>query len=295
MGRAVDIPLPVERAVFFQTYELIPVLDIWNKVVGIGRYAYDNDLMKATCPKIENIPSAGSGGDINMETVLKLQPDLVITWTWKPEAVHFMENKGLKVIAIYPDSLDELYDVMRIHGTIFNKEAKIQKAISGMEKIFSLIRERAQRVPPEKKRNVLWLGGKMNSVACGEGVTQDMFRMIGGINPAGTIPQRNIDVSTEQIVIWNPDVIFVWGNAGYAPQDVRNQAQMRYVRAVKEGSIYKAPLWSTWSPRLAPVALWMASKIYPEYYGDIDIDKLTDAFFLEVYGIPYAKVKKIEN
>jgi len=52
LDRTVSIPLPVKRAVFFQTYELIPALGIWNRVVGIGRYAYNNDLMKAAMPDI---------------------------------------------------------------------------------------------------------------------------------------------------------------------------------------------------------------------------------------------------
>jgi len=295
MGRIIDIPVPVERAVFFQTYELLPVLDIWSKVVGIGSFAYTNDLMKAANPDIESIPSAGSGGDINMEVLVKLRPDNVILWPWKPENIRFMAEKGLRVIAIYPDSLADLYQVMRIHGTIFERETKIDHAISAMEKIFSLIRERAGRIPVEKKRKVLWLGGKMNSVSCGVGVTQDMFNMIGAVNPAGSISQRNTDVSTEQIVIWNPDVIFIWGNAGYTARDVRGQAQLRYVRAVKDGNVHKGPQWSTWSPRLAPIALWMAAKIYPEYYCDINIEKMTDEFYRDVFGIPYIKVNKIED
>ena len=51
-----------------------------------------------------------------MEALLKLKPDLVLTWTFKPDLVRFMEERGLKVIAIYPESLPELYDVMRLDG-----------------------------------------------------------------------------------------------------------------------------------------------------------------------------------
>lgn len=296
MNRTVAIPVPVKRAVFFQTYELIPALDIWDKVAGIGRFAYTNDLMKAVRPDIEKtIPSAGSGSDVNMEAILKLKPDIVITWTYKPEVVRFLEEKGLRVIAIYPDSLSDLYDVMKLHGKIFDKEAKTDAAIDRMEKIYSMIRERALSVPQEKKQKVLWLGGKPTSVSCGVGVNNDMFQMIGAINPAATMSQRNADVSVEQIVIWNPDVIFIWGNAGYTPQDILQHPQWRYVRAVKDGRVYKAPEWSTWSPRLAPVALWMAKKIYPEHYSDIDLNKITDEFYRQVFGIPYSEVKRIEE
>ncbi|MFZ6017819.1 MAG: ABC transporter substrate-binding protein [Nitrospirota bacterium] len=295
LGRKVVILVPVKRAVFFITYELIPSLDIWDRVAGIGRWAYENDLMKATKPNIAStIPSTGSGSDVNIEALLKLKPDLVITWTFKPETVRFMEEKGLRVIAIYPESLSELYDVMRLHGRLFGKEKKMEHSIEEMEKIFKLIRERVSNIPVDKKRKVLWLGGKPTTVACRIGVTNDIFKMIGGINPASSIPQRNADVPMERIIAWNPDVIFIWGNAGYKAKDILNSPQWRFVKAVKEGRIYKAPEWSTWSQRLAPIALWMATKTYPEYFRDIDIKKVTDDFYHKVFGISYSKVKQFE-
>ena len=296
LGRTVTVNVPVKRAVFFITYELIPALDIWDSVVGIGRWAYDNDLMRATKPDIANIiPSTGSGTDVNIEALLKLKPDLVITWTFKPETIRFMEEKGLRVIAIYPDSLSELYDVMRLHGKQFKKKKEMGHSISEMERIFKLIKYRVSKIPDSKKRKVLWLGGKPTSVACGIGVTNDIFKLINGINPASSIPQRNADVPMERIIAWNPDVIFIWGNAGYTAQSILQSPQWRFIRAVKEGRVYKAPEWSTWSPRLAPIALWMAMKTYPEYFRDINLYKVTDEFYRKVFGISYSKVKKIEG
>ncbi|MCG2813146.1 MAG: ABC transporter substrate-binding protein, partial [Thermodesulfovibrionales bacterium] len=71
--------------------------------------------------------------------------------------------------------------------------------------------------------------------------------------------------------------------------------QWRHVSAAKNSRVYKAPKWSTWSPRLAIVALWMAMKTYPEYFVDINLEKAADDFYREVYGIPYRKVERIEN
>ena len=295
MGRIVHCPCPVKRAVFFISYELIPALGIWDRCVGIGRWAYDNDLMKATRPDIEkSIPSAGSGSDVNIEVLIKQKPDIVITWSYYPETVRFMEEKGLKVIAIYPDSLPELYDVMTLHGRLFGKEKQVAHTIEAMERIFQLIKYRVSRIPGGKKRKVLWLSGKPTSVACGIGVTNDIFKLINGINPASSIPQRNADVSTEQIVAWNPDVIFIWGSAGYTAKSILKSSQWRFIRAIREGRVYKAPEWSTWSPRLAPIALWMAAKTYPEFFTDVDCEKVADGFYRKVFGIPYSKVRPFE-
>lgn len=298
MGRIITIQLPVRRAVLFQTPELIPALGIWDKIVGINRSIYDNDLFKATKPDFEKtLPSLGSAGEVNMEALLKQKPDIVITWTVKPETVWFMEKMGLNVITVFPDSIPEFYSVMRMHGNLFGKEKRMEHSIEAMESILNLIKEKTSNIPGHKKKKVIWLNAKPTSVAGGTGLTNDIINLIGGINPASSMLQvySSADVSIEQIVAWNPDVIFIRGFTSYTAKDILTNPQWRHIKAVKEGRVYKGTDWSTWSPRLAPIALWMAKKTYPKYYKDIDLYKLTDEFYRKVFGIPYTKVKRFEE
>jgi iron complex transport system substrate-binding protein len=296
LGRTVAINVPVKRAVLFETYELSTGLGVWDRIAGISRYAHENDLVLALKPDIaKTIPSAGSGGDINIEALLKIKPDLVITWTFKPETVKFMEEKGLKVIAVYPESLQELYEVMRLQGRLFNKEKKVESIIAQMEKIFASIRNRVSKIPKERRKKVIWLGGKPTTVTGGIGVNNDMFSLINGINPASSIRERSVDVSIEQIIAWNPDIIFIWGSAKYGAADIIGNPQWRHVSAAKNSRVYKTPKWSTWSPRLAIIALWMAAKTYPEYFRDVNLEKTAEDFYRSVYGISYRSVERIEN
>ena len=296
LGRTVAVPLPVNRAAIFQIYELIPALGIADKIVGIGSYAYDNDLMKAAIPDIKNtIPCAGNGVDLNIEALLKMEPDVVITWTFRPDSLRFMEQKGLRVIGISPENLSELYDVIRLHGSLFGKQDRAEMCIAEMEKIFSAVTATLSVLPPGKRRKVLYLMGRPTSVAGDAGVAGDLVKMSGGINSASGIRQQSSDVSMEQIVAWDPDVIFIWGHAGYTAQSILESAQWRCIRAVREGRVYKAPKWSNWSLRIAPVVLWMAAKTYPDAFQHIDLDVTFDEFYRKVYGIPYEKVTTVEK
>jgi len=157
LGRTVDIQVPVRRSVFLTAYELIPALGLWDRVAGISRWAaYKNDMVRATMPD-RKIPVVGSTQDVNIEVLLKLKPDLVITWTFRPEVVSFMEGKGLRVIAIYPESISELYDVMRLHGRLFEREAVTEQVIDEMESLIDLIRLRVRGIDGSGRRKVLWL------------------------------------------------------------------------------------------------------------------------------------------
>lgn len=286
----------MKRAVLFQTHELIPALDLWDSVVGIGRHAYGCDVIQATKPDVERtVPSAGSGVDVNMEVLLNLKPDLVVTWTYKPETLRFIEARGLKVVGVYPKSLSELYEVMRLHGRLFGKEEKVEACLAEMEKIFDLVRQRVSAIPAGSERRVVWLVGKPTSVTCGQGVTSDLMRLAGIVNPASEIQQSSADFSLEQIVAWNPDVIFIWGHASYSPRSILESSQWRYVKAVRDGKVFKSPRWSTWSPRVAPIVLWMASKTYPEVFRDVDVNGVFDVFYRKLYGIPYLRVAEFEN
>ena len=296
MGRTVTIRTPVKRAVLYETYELLPVTGAWDQVAGISRYAWDNDLLMALKPDfLRHIPAVGSALDTNAETLLKLKPDVVLTWVVDPQVVRFLEQKGLPVIAVYPESVPELYDVMRMEGKLFGREKKVETAIAKMEEIFSLIRSRTAGIPAGRRKKALYLTGKPTKVNGRIGVTNDLFNMIGLDNAGREINERSAEVSLERIISWNPDLIFVWGSARYSAADLMNNPQWRYIKAIRNRDVHKEPKWGTWSPRLAPIALWMAATAYPERFRDLDLNKTIDRFYRDVYGIPYTKVRQIEK
>jgi iron complex transport system substrate-binding protein len=296
MGRTVTLQTPVKRAVLYETYELLPVTGAWERVAGISRFALENDLLLAVRPDLcRTIPSAGSAMELNAEALFRLKPDVIVTWSINPKAVNFLASRGLNVIAVYPESIPELYEVMRLQGKLFGGERRVESAISEMEKIFSLIRARTSTIPASARKSVLWLSGKPTTVAGRIGVNNNLFDIINLKNSAGAINERTADVALERIAAWNPDLVFIWGSARYGAGDLMGNPQWRHIRAVKDRAVYKAPKWSTWSPRLAPVALWMAARAYPERFMDVDIDKIINNFYLKVYNIPYEKVRKIAN
>jgi len=293
LGRKVKVDVPVKRAIIIISYELIPALDIWDQVVGISRWAeMECDLIKAIFHKHPHLrkPHVGVGTDINIEAIVKLNPDLVITWSYSPESIKFLEERAIKTIAIWPKSLSEFYDVVILYGRLFGKEKRARQTVEEIEKMLQMIKRRVSGIRCKKK--VLYLSGRQTRVGGGKGIMNDMIRICGAINPAAGIKKETYDVSIEKIIEWNPDCIFIWGCAGYDEKDILNSAQWRCIKAVKEKNVFKLPRWSTWSPRIAPIALWMAIRIYPERFTDIDYEKEADRFYKKVFGISYKEVLK---
>ncbi len=290
LGRTVALDRPVNRAIIFSTYEMIPALGLWDQVVGVGRHAYSNGLMRAVRPAIENeYPAAGSGMDVNIEAVLKAKPDLVITWAIKPEGVLFMEERGLRVAAVHPESIEELYAAIAFHGKAFGRESKAMEVNAEIRRIFSYIARSLSHVRASDRKKVLWLSTKPTTVAGGTGIYDDLVKAIGAVNPAATYGQRYVEVSMERILAWNPEVIFIWGNAKYGVADILNNSQWQHLKAVKSKQVFKAPEWSTLSPRAAAAALLMAAKVYPEKFRTAEVEKELDVFYRRVFGIRHQR------
>jgi len=289
LGRSVALETPVKRAVLNQMYDFIPALNAWEQVAGLPRWAFKDRILTSLRPDLaKRYALTGTGSDLNMEALIRLKPDVIVTWTYKSEQIKFVDRQGIPVIGVYPESLKELYGVIDMLGAIFGREREALGLKRRMNVEFNLIAKRGANI--KQKRKVVWMGSRPTYLAAGIGITDELIRLIGAVNPASGVRQRNVEVSLEQLIKWNPDVIFIWGSAGYTADDLMRKPQWRVLKAVRAGRVYKAPEWSTWSPMLAPVAVWMAVRTYPEGYRDVDLNARSERFCRDVYGLGLGRI-----
>lgn len=284
LGRTVEVSVPVRRAVMLSLYEFVPALDLWASVAGINRWAFQQQPV-CDFPQLRDVPQVGTGFNVNVEALLALRPDVTVTWSQKPETVEFLARRGLKVVAVYPESLGELYEVMEMCGRLFQKEDRVREVRAAMEETMDLIRERVSNIPRGERRRVLFLWQKPTRVSGSGGLVQDVLRTIGAENAAGVLRASYSEVSMERILEWDPETVFIWGHAQYQPETLLRSAQWRTVSAVKSGRIYKAPAADTWSPSVCMLALWMAQKTYPERFQDVRMRDAYRDFHSKCFGI----------
>ena len=297
-GRKVTLDLPVKKACLLVTYELIPALKIRNQIVAIGSWAYDDPIMKTTIPDLNNIPSPGVGGPgVNVELLKKLETDLIVTFRVPREELGFLESKGIKAFAIYPNSVKDLIEVIKWHGVVFGKKKEAEEVIKEMRSIMKLVEGKIHKIPFSQRKKAIWLHSDPTAVAGGDGIINDTLFKIGAINPAASLfPQLSVaKVSLEFLIKLNPDVIFIWGRAPFNPSDLMNSPQWNYIKAIKEKRVYKLEALTTFSPRHVIDMLYMAIKLYPEQFKDVNFEKVADNFYRKVFGISYFQLKPYEK
>ncbi len=262
LGRKVMVNAPVKRAVFYIGYEFIPYLDLWGQTVGLSLWAFqEEEFRKLFGPHLKRLKPVGTATHPNLEALVALKPDLVLTWTYQPRAVETISALGIPVITLAPEGLCDLFKTLDILGRLFGKE-KRAKALEGAMK--QVLKDLNTRLSSAKKVRVVFMWNRPTRVSGKKGVVPELIRAAGGKNMGDELSLAYADVSLEHIVMWNPEVIFIWGNARFGPEDILKDTRLSRVEAVRTHRVYKLPSWSTWSPRAVLLAVWMAKRLHPE-------------------------------
>jgi iron complex transport system substrate-binding protein len=281
------LPREAHRVVLFECYETVAALQAWDRVVGISRYAYDNDLLQRAVPHLRQIPAPGSAFDVNVEALLALKPDLVVSWTRKPESGEHLRRQGIPVLMFYPESLADLYRDLAQLGQVFGREARAREVAGYMAQSLAALKQRLAGVPEADRPRVVWLWGKPTTINGNRGVIAELLQMAGGRNVGALLSGLNQEVSMETIIGLAPQAVVIWGSASYGTQDLLRDPKWSVTPAVKDRQVFKAAPVSTWSPRAVVLAWWLGHCFHPEMISGTDWRRAADDIYRQCFGIPY--------
>ena len=312
-GESVEIPDVVGRVAIVQPWPLPSVMTIFlggtEKIVGIPPAALGAakaGLLGEMFPSYLNISTKFDEGDeINVEELLKLDPDVVFVMAGNAKQKQTVKDAGIPAIGFSVNKWN--YDnIATYDGWIgllsqvwpeYAKNDKVSAYSHGMEQ---MIQERVGQIPDGQRKKVLFLFQYSEKTMVTSGKRffgQSWCDEIGAKNVAEDIAAENSSaiINMEQVYQWDPDVILITNFTPTVPEDLYNNTVSGYdwapVKAVREGQVYKMPLgtYRSYTPSAdTPVTLlWMAQKVYPEIFSDYDLVAevdLTDAQIRRMYN-----------
>ena len=259
----VAVPKEVNRIVVCDILPLPSVLTVFfdsaSKIVGMSQpslTAAQNGLLGELYPEILNVQTGFiDGTNVNIEELMKLQPDVVFYSASSAELGDKLLSAGFAAVLL---------------GEIFpgNDKAKLVKQYSA--DAIDLVESRLETVPESERPRAFFLFKYDESTLMtsgGQFFGQWWADAIGAVNVGEELQTDNsVTVNMEQVYAWNPDLIFVTNFTTATPEDVMNNTVGGYdwspVEAVKNGRVYKMPLgmYRSYTPGVdTPVTLlWMA-------------------------------------
>ena len=306
LNRTVEVPDKIDRAVVLQhqTLNLIVQLNRQDTVVGVlssWQKLLGKDFVKLA-PNLANMPMPGDLTSVNIESLLALKPQVVFVANYAPkEVIEQIEKLNIPVIAISlrkdisseadkinPTMIDEettynegLKEGILLIGNVLNAEKEAKDLIDYTFKNRQLVTDRLKNIPQEKRVQVYMANPDLTTYGSGK-YTGLMMEHAGASNVAAKTIQGYKQVTIEDVMQWNPQVV----------DTILADSLWQNIDAVKNKRVYLMPeyakAWGYPMPEaLAIGELWMAKKLYPDLFKDIDMQQQADKYYLEFYRTHY--------
>ncbi|MDR0807416.1 MAG: ABC transporter substrate-binding protein [Enterobacteriaceae bacterium] len=316
LGRQITIADKVDRVVVLQhqTLNLLVQLDATNDVVGILS-SWKKQLganFVRLAPQLATLPMPGDLTQVNIESLLALKPQVVFVANYAPaEMITQIEKTGIPVVAIslredkkgeegkVNPTMDDEEDAynnglktgIRLIGQVVNREKQAEDLIQYTFTQRELVSKRLADIAPEKRIRVYMANPDMNTYGSGK-YTGLMMAHAGALNVAAATIKGFKQVSLEQVLQWNPQVIFVQDRYPDVVTQINQDPNWQRIDALKNHRVYLMPeyakAWGYPMPEaLAIGELWMAKKLYPEKFADIDMQKMANEYYQRFYRTSY--------
>jgi len=184
--------------------EMVCLLDC-ERLKGGTRYdQFPVELKKRV--QANQVEIIGGGFDANLEKIVQLQPDLILTNgpTQQRFAVP-LKNMGYSVVSLWPRDMDGLKRDFLLLGELLGQEKKAKSVIDDMQRRFALIQAKAMNKPKKKVYLQMWTEPL---ITVGKLSFPDwLVAAAGGINIFGDLPFDSAQVSLESLIRRDPEVL----------------------------------------------------------------------------------------
>lgn len=258
--------------------------DLGGKSVCTSDISSNIRLTEGYEEEIKALPQIGPVYMIDMEAVMQVEPDFIISQVGTqtgPAAK--LKKMGYQIIQNHIRSLKDVCDTYRAYGAILEKnelaEAKCKSLLDGKKKI-------VEKIPKDELTvAILYVTSKSIAVKLDTSIAGDIASILKLNNIASDLPPETIGAETtpldiEYIVEKNPDIILVTSMVSSnelaketLQKEFDSNPAWQTVRAIREGDIAYLPqeyfLYNA-GPYYVDAIEYMAKCVYPDIFGEVE-------------------------
>ncbi len=306
-GRTVEIPSPENLTSIYPTS---PIAQMYlftmapEKAGGTNTdyTEYELKYMPEVVKDLENYGTWSMNGTLDNEAIMAagIQAILDVTSATISEgdisaADELQEQTGIPVL-VFDGSVESTPDTYREIGKVLGTEDRADEMADYCEKALADVTAAVAKVPDEELLIVYYAEGpdglKTEPANSPHFAT---FKTAGAIDAAdcdNTQGSGMTQVSLENVINWDPDVIIAWDDTikGGADDLIRTSPDWETISAVQNNQVYTIPcvpyMWGDRPPSVTRYIgmQWLANKLYPTYY-DIDMVQTTKDFYKLFFSV----------
>lgn len=310
-GRTVTIPETVESIVCVNVGALryTCYMQAQDLVVGVEDYEQEPTMSRlynyVNFDQFSSLPVIGSNGEHYPEAIISANPDVIIMSAAESKDADDLQDKtGIPVVVVPGSDTtldDNAYETIRLMGEVYGKEDRAEELTNYLDSVKADLETRTADIPDADKPTV-YVGGvsfKGHHGFEGTEANYGPFVFIHANNLADTTGQSGaFDIDTEQVLAWDPDVIFLdFNGMALINEDyAKNPDFYQGLTAVREGRVYSQISFRSSASNLETAladAYYAATILYPEQFADIDpVEKAGEIFTALLGTNPYEDLKE---
>jgi len=235
LGREVSIDGPPRRIIALapNAAEIVFALGAGNRVVGVTDYCnYPTETAK--------IRKVGSFSTLNMELILSLEPDLVISTSQEQARfVKNLEDLKIPIYVCFPGDFRGLFRTIRAIGKLIGCDDRAAALTDSLQSEIKALRAEVDSSFGESNRLRVYLEIASHPLmTVGEhSFVGNLISAAGGDNIGRDIPRDYAVINPEVVISREPEVIFIFRSSTTRENIVRRLGWER-IRAVRSGMIF---------------------------------------------------------
>jgi len=292
-GNDVVLPQKLEKVAITHWGE---VFDIFTSLGEVDRIAAMADTtrypwIRRMLPQVADIPDYGSFEEVNVEEMIKLDPDVIFVPASSTKVNQKMRDLGLPVYVTKVEDTHEYYlKELRAISELLGKSAEAEALIQDQDRLIRLVQERVQDIPREQRKKVYIMRKDILQKHNKDWQSSDSVEGAGGINIAGDT-DKGFETNIESLLEWKPEVILQvirMDNNDEYYKELAADGRYRDIPAIASGETYVFPVGINYwygSSETGLGRLLIGKILYPERFADIDLKKEAQAFYRQTIGL----------
>ncbi|MEN6348242.1 MAG: ABC transporter substrate-binding protein [Syntrophomonas sp.] len=297
VGRKVAVPTNINRIACLcpEAGYALAMFGQGDKIIAVVGGLQRDMILTDMCPNIKTAPIPKASGVINIEELVKSNPDVVFVkkdTSNNAAEVDKLNKSKLPFLVVDFNNIKEQQFAVAMIGKTVGTAGKAEKYNKYYQNCIEQVQQKVAGIPLEKKVRVYHSINEATRTDIKGSLSADWMQAAGANNVSTNGNLKNLEgkyfASLEQILLWNPDVILV-NELGVADYILSNK-QWSSLQAVKKHKVLQLPNGiSRWghpsSPETPLAIMWTAKTIYPEKFTDLDMAAETKSFYKEFFNL----------
>lgn len=315
LGRTVKFDRPPQRIVvagraFFMVLDALYFFqDAPRRIVGLPDTSQSKNDFYPLVDTYLSQKTLFQGNEVGPEQIAPVQPDVVLMKSTNTKLGQALEQVKIPVVYVDLETPEQYTRDLAILGQVMGVPEHAKMIDAYYKTQVERVTAQTKNLKETDKPRVLLLqysekGGTVAfSIPPNAWIQTLLVEMAGGRAVWKENPNQNgwTTVNLEQIAVWNPDIVFLifyGGNAKEVVAKVKSDAKWQALAAVKDNKVYGFPgdfySWDQPDTRWGLGLMWLATKIHPALFKDVDINQEIVKFYA-LYNLDANAVKTKVN